>query len=126
MKKLQQLYEELLAREHMPQIKGQELKTALEKLDQVGIPVSGTKVPLKTLRPLQKAVNRQKVLEISKSYKKGKGIPPMVISDDNFIIDGHHRWLGALHSGKIDEMVIKIGLQKEQALQVYSKLSDNV
>lgn len=126
MKTIIALFEELLGRESMPQIQGKDLQQALTKLEQVGIPVSGSKVALKSLRPMQKAVNRTKVLEISKSYKKGANMPPMVVSQDNFIVDGHHRWLASMHAGRVDEMVIKIGLQKEQALQVYSKLSNNV
>ena len=33
---------------------------------------------------------------ISKKYKKPMDMKPLIISKDNFIVDGHHRWAAAI------------------------------
>lgn len=124
--KIKILIEELLHRSQMPQIGKEELSSALRKLEAVGIKADTSWVPLKTLKPMQKTVDKGKVLEIAKAYKSNKSMAPMVVSRDNFIIDGHHRWIARMHTGKLDDVVLRMDLPRDQAFEVYKKLADNV
>lgn len=51
-------------------------------------------VPSSSLSPTQNEFNDEKVDSIKKriSGKKTGEVTPILISNDNFIIDGHHRW----------------------------------
>jgi ParB-like chromosome segregation protein Spo0J len=45
------------------------------------------------LRPSQNEINEDRVLGVIKSIKNGSiGKNPLVVSEDGYIVDGHHRW----------------------------------
>jgi ParB-like chromosome segregation protein Spo0J len=51
-------------------------------------------MPTGRLKPSQNEINRQIVKKVVKSMKArpDKVQPPIVISKDNYVVDGHHRW----------------------------------
>lgn len=49
-----------------------------------------------TLTPTQKHFNREKVDKLKKGGWGDKGI---IVSKDNYVVDGHHRWLAAHENG---------------------------
>lgn len=124
--KLKSLYEELYDREDMPQIHKDDLGSAVSKMLAVGIPVKAININLRGIEPFQRTVNREKVIRIAKAYESGEKLAPIIISQDNIIIDGHHRWLALQALGIREVVVIQIALEADQALQIYSKLSQNV
>lgn len=44
------------------------------------------------LKPIISKIKRRKVINISKSFLNNEKCKPIIISNDKFIIDGHHRW----------------------------------
>ena len=49
------------------------------------------KMPTGALKPSQNEINKKIVKKVIKSLSK-KGQKPIVVSKDNFVVDGHHRW----------------------------------
>jgi ParB-like chromosome segregation protein Spo0J len=52
------------------------------------------KMPTGALKPSQNEINRKIVKKVVKTLKasSAKGQKPIVVSKDNFVVDGHHRW----------------------------------
>jgi hypothetical protein len=83
------------------------VKTGSEKYDEMAsddsIPVAAASIPVKDLKPSQSSMNIGKALgmAISMINKSGpfKGGPGgnlgAFISNDNYIMDGHHRWIAS-------------------------------
>ena len=49
------------------------------------------KMPTGALKPSQNEINKKIVKKVIKSLSK-KDQKPIVVSKDNFVVDGHHRW----------------------------------
>lgn len=76
-------------RHAMPQLSDY---TAFKKdLDDEGIAVVDMKIPAKELKPTQGNFNKDKV----EAMRKKPGGKPIITTNDDFVIDGHHRWLAA-------------------------------
>lgn len=83
------------ARYTMPQVHKEEL---LKDIGKDGF--TRESVDTSSLTPTQKHFNWDKVDGIASS---GKPIPEIIVSRDGYVIDGHHRWLGAHNrDGKIN------------------------
>lgn len=80
-----------LERKFMPQIAHDETSDVLKMLNDEGIDCEKVQLDPNTIRHSQSKVNREKVKNIIRDIRSGKSIPPIFISSDNFIIDGHHR-----------------------------------
>ena len=61
------------------------------KRDHVSI-IYNKKVELEHLQPTLKQLNNKKILRMKNSMETYKLDNPIIISKDNFIVDGHHRW----------------------------------
>lgn len=121
--KLKDILESIYDRSDMPQIQGSDLKDAFSLLTKAKVPVSVDEVLPKKLRHSQKTVNKKKVMALTRSIAKGESIPPIVISEDNYIIDGHHRQLAyAVVEPDQPIKVIRINLPRDKALAVYKKV----
>ena len=80
-------------RQLMPQIAGNELTDAINVLKRNKIGVSSISILPGDLHHSQHQVDKEKVIRIAREILSGKQMPPIVISRDNFIVDGHHRQL---------------------------------
>lgn len=77
-----------LQRRSMPQIIDQEdFKQFLRKSN---ISFSKNTIFSHKLKPTQKHLNPEKIIKLLKSSKSDT--KPIIISSDNYVIDGHHRW----------------------------------
>lgn len=102
----------LIPRKRMPQVHRSNMKHFLDTMRQDGLRVQRGAVEVRKLKPVQTDIQRKKVIELMRLPKgeleKGK---PVIISQDNYILDGHRRW-GALWvadpTNKIN--VIRVGL----------------
>ena len=65
------------------------IKIAKEK-DSVNI--KKTKLNLYELKPTLSKLNKKKLVSTTHNIMKGEKIKPVIISNDKFIIEGHHRW----------------------------------
>jgi ParB-like chromosome segregation protein Spo0J len=55
------------------------------------------KLPTRDLKSTQMEFDKDKVAEMMNSSKPGK---PIVVSNDGYILDGHHRWLADYNKDK--------------------------
>lgn len=97
MKSLKQTLSEL-ERKFMPQIANHEQNDVIRLLKDEGIECELLKLFPDQIRHSQSKVNKDKVRSIINDIRaqragSGKSIPPIFISSDNAIIDGHHRWI---------------------------------
>jgi hypothetical protein len=54
--------------------------------------VSRRSLNIYELKPIISKIKKKKVINISKSFLDNEKCKPIIISNDKFIIDGHHRW----------------------------------
>lgn len=73
-------------REHMPQIRKDQDDEFLKYLGEEGIAYDNVDVPVAELKPTQTEYNPDR---LSKPKSNDR---PIIISQDNYILDGHHRW----------------------------------
>ena len=75
-------------------------------LDDNDIALVDIRIPAEELAPTQGNFNEEKVEFLRKQKKKGK---PIITSNDDYVIDGHHRWLAAAQDGEeIDCRVVDL------------------
>lgn len=118
---------ESIEREYMPQVHHNDLPAAISILRKNGINVSAVKVLPTDLKSSQSKVNRSKVESLMKDIKSNKFIPPIIISNDNYIVDGHLRWIARrllLPNKPMSAMMID--LPKAEAIIEYKKVETQV
>lgn len=59
--------------------------------------ITDTELSPDTLIPTQKNFNSEKVKDIVEKEKEGY---PIIVSEDDYVVDGHHRWLAMHHTNK--------------------------
>lgn len=82
-----------IPRNIMPQI--EDLKEFRAKLKEYhGVKSHKSRRPIGVLKPSQGEINEERVAPIVQALKNGtfKSNNPVVISADDYVIDGHHRW----------------------------------
>lgn len=87
-------------RSQMPQISGDLMKGFLDALKKQTVHVDHRVVAPGTLTATQGNFDKKKVASIVDSMqgeKKDKKPTPIIVSKDNKILDGHHRWLAHQH-----------------------------
>ena len=109
-----------LTRDKMPQVKSKDYDDLIKHLKKNGILVQKRKVKASTLRATQKDFNKDKIVGAISKIKTLGTAKPLIVSSDNYIIDGHHRWLAAKNvGGTIDVMQADVKV-KELLKNVYS------
>lgn len=83
-------------RHAMPQIA--DFDAFVKDLEKEGIPIVNVKIPPSELIPTQGNFNFDKVRGMIQAWKPN--YKPIVTSDDDYILDGHHRWLAAVELKK--------------------------
>lgn len=80
-----------ISRKDMPQIKEVDIPHFLKRLQMDGISIVDIELPVNKLKPTQKELNPDRVKEkVNISPKDRK---PLIVSNDYFILDGHHQWM---------------------------------
>ena len=79
-----------ISRAHMPQIAPDQRDNFLKSLEREGISHQFTRIAPIHLKATQGEFNLDKVRSI---IDKKPPLNPVIVSRDNFILDGHHRWL---------------------------------
>jgi ppGpp synthetase/RelA/SpoT-type nucleotidyltranferase len=107
-----------LKRNEMPQIRSQFLPILFEQLENDRIRYKDITVVANTLKPSQNEINIDTVNQFSKDTPYLKRV---LVSSDNYIIDGHHRWyFSLLNDLPVD--ITKIDLPIEEALNYIRQL----
>jgi tRNA nucleotidyltransferase (CCA-adding enzyme) len=116
-----------ISRKNMPQVDTKNLSKAIDMIGD-NIKVSAGTIQAGKLKRSQKELHKDKIVGISKSFKNAKDLKPLVISSDNYIIDGHHRWAASVHKwgASVAIPIIKIGLPKIKAITLFNRISDQL
>ena len=91
--KIQKLKNTLnIPRNKMPQIRREYIEDFIKSLKKLGVSVTKRYIAVKSLKPTQAEINMNKVKEKQENFVSGAKTPkPFMVSDDNFILDGHHQ-----------------------------------
>ena len=126
-----------IARADMPIIPNNRLPEYVANVKERGIRVTEGKIDPRRLSPIQKEVSATKAaqlvqsMEASGGVKKGLKGHRIVISSDNFVVDGHHRWAAATAYNYMTPKPVKIqytriGLPARDALKDVRKWNAGV
>lgn len=109
-----------ITRDKMPQITNEYLPDFLGWLKNQGIALSMEQITANTLKPTQTEVNTDLSSKISTTMvKSGK---PLLVSSDNYILDGHNRWYAFAKSEPNDKLAaIRIHLGIKPLLSISMK-----
>ena len=84
-------------RDQMPQISDAEKMGFVDWLEEKGILVQFVDIPVALLRSVQKTIDLKKVEHLRDKMPGNALNKPVIVSKDNYILDGHHRWLAVLN-----------------------------
>lgn len=107
-------------RTEMPQVHKDHYPELIKYLKNHGGKFSVGKVNAKNLKPVQSEFSDagvEKMIGQMKSQSGSNFDKPLIVSSDNYIIDGHHRWLAAWNEN-MDVAIMKISIPIKQLLQL--------
>lgn len=100
----------LIPREQMPQLAAKDVPEFLRKH---GFSSKVELVHPHSLSPTQSQFNPKKIADIDST---GRSMP-ILVSSDNYVLDGHHRWLANAYAGEM-QPVIKLPVDAAKALDL--------
>lgn len=106
-------------RENMPQIRSFAFNDFLEQLDEDNIKHSYELIESKKLKPTQSQINVDKANQLTKEFVDARFL---ISSNDDYILDGHHRWYYGLQNDGISK-VLRIDMPIRELLD-YAKAFD--
>ena len=119
-----------IPREEMPQIKSTDMQNFVQWLkSDKQIDSKQTQMMVDDLKPTQKQINTNKVkgMLANKSIDELANSKPVLVTADNFLVDGHHRWFALyVDEPKNSISAIRVNLPLEEFLSVareYPKVS---
>jgi hypothetical protein len=89
-----------ILRKNMPQIKAANVPEFISWLKKDGITTTSKNEPLKNLKMTQKEVNLDKIRGMINDAPELALSKPIIVSKDNYILDGHHRFVALLNKNK--------------------------
>ena len=102
-------------REKMPQIHQADYDEYFQYLKDNGVDFVEKKMPASALKATQGEFSKKGVeKQLDKNLDAGgENTKPMIASNDNYIIDGHHRWLAALNTrGNVNVIQASVPMRK--------------
>lgn len=102
-----------ISRVDMPQVKLDDLRSLKMYLTKTNVGYVEENIDPEDLIATQKEFNIDKVNSILKDFKEDSD--PILISKDNYILDGHHRWL-AFKKKEVDIPVLRIQKDLDKAM----------
>jgi hypothetical protein len=106
-----------ISRDEMPQIDGEHIGEFLDYVSDEGKDYEKCSVPAGELQPSQNELDTDKADKIWNEDAAFEN--PLIISQDNYILDGHHRWLAVHRHDKDAEMdCIKLGDDAKESLEL--------
>jgi len=109
-----------ISRSQMPQIKSTKVPEFLKWLEDQGVRVSREIAQASKLFATQREINNVKVKQMASDPVMGQNLAkPVIVSDDNYLLDGHHRWLALLTQDEKARMpIIRVGLGIRELLDM--------
>ena len=114
-------------RKDMPQVTRADFDRMMDAFVRDGVTFEHTNAKLAELKSTQKDIIPEKLEAVKRDFKDHEtDVKPFVISNDDYILDGHHRWLALKELGRESAPVIRIDLPKEEALAAFDKVSKEI
>ncbi len=102
-----------MSRARMPQISDEHMSAFLEQLKADGVKIQKTSMRADKLKAVQDEINSS-----ARSISDGNTHKPILISRENYILDGHHRWAHIrLENPSASMPVVKIDMPIRQLLK---------
>lgn len=95
-----------IPREQMPQIRVDLQGDFIRHLMRQGHHIKGEYITPDRLKPTQSEMSFVKIITKAHSIENGREPKPIFVSNDNYILDGHHEWAGALKAAPGKEMLV--------------------
>ncbi len=83
----------MLPRHSLPQIPNDKFDDFRKYMEDNDISSKLIRLPVTHIKPIQKHLNKNKIKSI---ISDGDVSNPVIISNDNYLLDGHHRWAAEL------------------------------
>lgn len=102
-----------IARTDMPQVPKDMRQQFLDEARERGITARREDVDPLSLHPSQKEISAQQVAVKLRKYEKDpdRAFPPILVSKDNYILDGHHHW-GVMATVRLDHPGARIPVNR--------------
>ena len=115
-----------LSRSDLPQIKSADMDNFRAWLEEQGVESFNSSMEVGELTPIQKEINLEKVDSMASKHSAGEidlvTNKPVMVSNDEHIIDGHHRWYALLELDETNELeTINIDLPVEELLTMVTQ-----
>jgi hypothetical protein len=108
-----------ISRSAMPQVAGKHYAELLDYLKDNGANFKMETVPANSLKAIQGEFSDVGIAKSLDKRIQGRGKKPIIASIDDFIIDGHHRWLAALNTDSKEEVdIIRVNRTGKDLLQL--------
>ena len=89
-----------IKRKAMPQIKSKDYEEFIKFLTKNGVKFTQDTIPAKELRAMQNQFSDEGIIkQMEKNIAQGPNTKSVIVSSDDYILDGHHRWLVAVNTG---------------------------
>jgi len=107
-----------LTRAELPQIKSSDVPEFIEWLESQDIGIDRTIMDPKDLTPIQKEINLEKVagMVAAKGLDALAKEKPVMVSGDDHLIDGHHRWYALIENNYPEVSIVQIGMGINQLI----------
>lgn len=103
-----------ISRGKMPQVSKHDYNELFYYLKDHGITSHATSIAANGLKPIQKDFADKGV---EKALNKRHIVKPVIISNDGYLIDGHHRWLAQMNiNGDTEIPVIRVNAPVQKLL----------
>ena len=109
-----------IKRSEMPQVATKDYPEFIEYLKANGADFTKQVMPARQLKATQGEFSKDGVERQLDKMQAGTPKKPVIASQDNYIIDGHHRWLVALNT-RNDVEVFKIDIDADELLDLVRK-----
>ena len=111
-------------RKDMPQIKSSDVQDFLKYLKKNNVSTEKKLVDPSDLKATQGQFHKEKIKDLMNAIEAGKlKKEPILVSKDNYVIDGHHRWLAFNNLGR-DITIYRVNMNAEDLIRLmkyYSK-----
>lgn len=116
-----------LNRKDMPQIDTQNLSKAIDMVSDK-VRITKGKIAAGKLKKSQKELYKDKIEGIAARFTSPDKFKPLIISKDNHIVDGHHRWGAAIHKWgtEVKIPIIRIDLPIMKAIKLYKDIANDL
>ena len=109
-----------IKRNKMPQVATTDYPEFIDYLKDNGADFTKQTMPAKALKATQGEFSDAGVVKQLQKFIDGAKKKPVIASQDNYIIDGHHRWLVAWNTGDTID-VFKVDIDADELLDLVRK-----